>query len=602
MQILLFIRRLLKEQPLRFVLVVASLSLAGILEGFGVAALVPLLELIASGKKVAVSPGTIGEIVAKIIALFNLSFNIVTVLTFILILVIAEQLVVLASQKLSLGSIFSFEANLRKKLYQNIFDAEWPFFFKEKAGRLVNALTVEASRAGNAYHYLILTLNIMSVIIVYLALALFISWQMALAVITVGLIVIFFLKKRVSVGTRFGQSITDTNTKLQIEASEHISGAKLVKGSASEPQTINRFQAHINFLAHEQYKSYMNQALIRVFYDSFSAVIILLGIYLAVTQLKISLAQLVVFLFIFYRLSPRLSNVQTHIHSLLTYLPALNQVDEVIERASKFREESGNKIINKLSKGIVFKDVCFSYDQGKLVLNKVSLKIPKGKIIAIVGPSGAGKTTLVDLLMGLIRPNSGSVLIDNIPLEMLNLREWRKKIGYVEQDAVFFNASVKENITWFYPDASQEEIEEATRFAYADEFIKKLPNGYNTVIGDRGIQLSGGQRQRLALARVVIKKPDLLVLDEATSALDAESEQKIQKAIEGLSGLITVIIVTHRLATVKNADYIYVLEGGKLVEKGTWSELISRKGRFYKLKQLQDLEMAEKKSVVLGDN
>jgi len=587
--IISFIRRLLKEQPLRIVLIVCSLGLAGLLEGFGLAALIPLIEMIGSDKGVS-SSGKLGKILQNILAVFNLPLNLATVLSFIFVIIVAQQIVILIQKKLSLGSIYRFEAMLRGKLYQDIFSAGWPFFLQEKTGDLTNVLTTETKRAGDAYEYLNTLLGLIMLLVVYLGVAFFLSWQMTLIVILIGFAITFLLKKRVSVGSKYGKTITRLNSDLQCEAIEHISGAKLIKGCAIEKNAIGRFSKYLNRLAHEQYKNYINQAWLGVLYDFASVSFILLAIYFSIEHFNMPMAKLIVFLFIFYRISPRISGIQRLLYGLLSLLPALDRVNELSAKALSFKEESGNKIIDGFTKNIVFNNVSFSYQDDDYVLKDLNLEIHKGKTVAIVGSSGVGKTTIVDLLMGLIRPTKGDMLVDDVSLKELDVFNWRNKIGYVAQDSVFFHATVKENITWIYPQASDEDVEKAAKFAYAHEFIEKLPQGYDTIIGDRGVRLSGGQKQRLALARAIIRKPEILILDEATSALDAESEAKIQKAVELLAGLMTVVIVTHRLATVKNADLIYVLDNGELVEKGTWRELVEKKGKFYKLKSLQTLE------------
>jgi ATP-binding cassette, subfamily C, bacterial len=219
------------------------------------------------------------------------------------------------------------------------------------------------------------------------------------------------------------------------------------------------------------------------------------------------------------------------------------------------------------------------------------LTIPAGKTTAIVGPSGAGKSTIADLVMGLIQPDEGRVLVDERPLRPEQRRAWRSKIGYVPQDTFLFHDTVRENLLWARPDARDEELREALRLAAAEDFVFRLPEGMETVLGDRGVRLSGGERQRLALARALLRKPSLLILDEATSNLDSENERRIQSAIEKLHGSMTILIITHRLFTTRSADVIYVLEQGRLVESGDMDTLVAiKQGRFLELCKAQSID------------
>ena len=247
----------------------------------------------------------------------------------------------------------------------------------------------------------------------------------------------------------------------------------------------------------------------------------------------------------------------------------------------------------ELREAVRLEGVSFAYqDSGEpLVISDLDLTIQAGKTTAIVGPSGAGKSTIADLVMGLIQPDEGRVLVDERPLRAEQRRAWRSKIGYVPQDTFLFHDTVRENLLWARPDASDGEIREALRLAAAEDFVSRLPEGMETVLGDRGVRLSGGERQRLALARALLRKPSLLILDEATSNLDSENERRIQSAIEKLHGSMTILIITHRLFTTRSADVIYVLEQGRLVESGDIDTLVARKqGRFLELCKAQSID------------
>ena len=243
-----------------------------------------------------------------------------------------------------------------------------------------------------------------------------------------------------------------------------------------------------------------------------------------------------------------------------------------------------------ITKEIICQDVFFRYDKSKdqYAIEGINIKIPVNQMTAIVGPSGAGKSTLIDLLMGLNQPEKGKVLIDGLPLTKDSLLPLRRSISYVPQDPFLFNATLRENLLMIEPNATEEQIWEALEFSSAAEFVNKLPQGLDTIIGDRGIRLSGGERQRIVLARAILRKPSILVLDEATSALDTENERKIQEAIEQLKGKMTVIVIAHRLSTIRNADQVIVLDKGKIIQRGEFNQLANEEtGMFSHLLQNQ---------------
>lgn len=258
------------------------------------------------------------------------------------------------------------------------------------------------------------------------------------------------------------------------------------------------------------------------------------------------------------------------------------------ERAKTSAEIDGNIIFKKLERRISLKSVNFSYtDEVKTILN-VDMLINTGEMTAIIGESGSGKSTIVDLILGLQNPDSGEILIDGIKFNNLNQNSFRKKVGYVPQDAMLFYSSIRDNLLWSVESAKDDDLWEALKLANADNFVANLSEGIETIVGDRGTRLSGGQRQRIALARALLRKPDILILDEATSALDSESELAIQHAVEHLSKNMAILIVAHRLSTISMANNIYVMQSGKIIEQGSFSNLSSVKnGYFNKMLKLQ---------------
>lgn len=591
MQLRYLVSRIWRDQPLRFSLSVLTLTVAGLLEGVGVAAIVPMLQFAEAGNMAAATAGDgIGRAIKSVLDVVHLPFNLATSLAFILLAILASEGVSLLAQKFLADSSERFQATLRKRLFAAVTDADWPYFLRTKTADLISALISATDRAGAAYFTMVQMLGAIIMVVVYTALTLVLSWQMTAAVVVTSGIVIYLLRHRAQRGTKFGQEVNRVDAEIQSETQENLTAAKVVKASSAESQVQRRFDSLTEARQRVRYRNVMNQAWLKTLYESATIVTIFVGIYVAVTFFGMSVATLTVFLFAYYRLSPRISSLQANQSYLLSLIPAVGRVDDYTAAAAASNEASGDAPLAEFSDSIRLDNVNYSYGPEHAVLRDVSLTIPHGTSTAIVGASGAGKTTVIDLIMGLLLPESGGVLVDGASLRDVRLKDWRRQIGYVPQDASFFHATVAENIAWGFEGASREDIVEAARLANADEFIRGFPDGYDTVIGDRGMRMSGGQRQRLGLARAIVRRPSILVLDEATSALDAESEEKVQSAVDRLSGSLTVLIVTHRLATVRGCGLIHVLEDGRLIESGSWDDLLSRKGRFAELVELQTLE------------
>jgi ATP-binding cassette subfamily C protein len=323
-----------------------------------------------------------------------------------------------------------------------------------------------------------------------------------------------------------------------------------------------------------------------MYYEIGIAVFMVCFLYAAVHVVHQPGAELLVMIFIFARLLPKFSVMQQTAQQFINALPCFKAVDQMRQRFEAAEEgcrlSSAKPVV--LKKGVDLRRASFRYDdeQGVYALRGMNLFIPAGSITALVGPSGGGKSTLADLLLGLFVPEKGEILIDDEPLNGERIISWRNCVGYVPQETFLFHDTVRGNLLWAQPEANENELWQALHLAAADRFVAALPKGLDTVVGDRGMRLSGGERQRIALARAVLRKPTLLLLDEATSALDTKSETQIQKAVEKLHGQMTIVVIAHRLSTVQKADRIWVLDNGQVTEKGTWDELLVKPGGWFR--------------------
>jgi ATP-binding cassette subfamily C protein len=358
---------------------------------------------------------------------------------------------------------------------------------------------------------------------------------------------------------------------------------KTVKSEAAERASTMEFARLANAVAHRALEAARLQADLRATFEVGAVAILAVLLVVAVKALAVPTASLLVLLFLFARLMPRVSAVQQGLHQYVTATSALLHVEALRARAEASRETlsvgaEDPVVVPVMTRAVHLERVTFAYSEGGApAVNAVSLSIPSGQTTAIVGPSGCGKTTVADLVTGLLSPTSGRVAVDDRELNAECAPGWRRRIGYVAQDAFFFHDTVRANLKWAAPDASEADMGRAIRAAAAG-FVFAFPDGIDTVIGDRGTRLSGGERQRLALARALLRQPDLLILDEATSALDPVNERKVLEAVDGLRGSTTILLITHRLWTLRHVDTIHVMEDGRLVESGPWDTLRAAAG------------------------
>jgi len=327
-----------------------------------------------------------------------------------------------------------------------------------------------------------------------------------------------------------------------------------------------------------------------MWFDVAAVSLLCLVTFLAIRFLSVPPAELLLLLFVFMRLAPQLAALQHAYQNVVVDLPAFTSIMATIQSCEEAAEPAADPEPVPFAREIRVDHVDFGYP-GVPVLRGVTVTIPAGLTVAIVGTSGAGKSTLADLVLGLLTPEAGRILVDGVPLTAGRMAGWRQQVGYVPQETFLVHDSVRANLLWAAPHATGEELWTALKSASAG-FVADLPNGIDTVIGDRGVLLSGGERQRLAFARALLRRPRLLILDEATSSLDSENERVIEQAANALHGRVAILLITHRLATVRRADMIYVLDGGRIVESGPWDELINAGGRFQALCLAQGLHPA----------
>ncbi|MGG0185193.1 ABC transporter ATP-binding protein [Bacillus rhizoplanae] len=485
-----------------------------------------------------------------------------------------------------------FTRQLRLDIYSAILQVKWSFFLEKRKTDLINALTSELARVSYGINLVLQFLASIVFTFIQICIAFWLSTQITIFVLFCGLFFSIVSRIFIKRARILGSKTSELAQSYLSGITDHFNGIKDIKSNTLEGSQLIWFRSLTRKMTDEQIEYMKIRSASQLFYKISLAVLIVVFIFLSVTLFHAESEQLLLIILIFSRLWPRFTSIQSNLEQLAASIPAFKSLIELQEECKKAAElqdiEQRYKYVKPMSieKGIECRNVYFRYNQKESLyaLQNVNLQIPSKCMTAIVGRSGAGKSTLIDILMGLMQPEKGQVLIDSTPLTSDNLLSLRRSISYVPQDPFLFNASIRENLLMIEPDASEEQIWEALEFSAAAKFVRRLPQGLDTFIGDRGVRLSGGERQRLVLARAILRKPSILVLDEATSALDTENEAKIQAALERLKGTMTIIVIAHRLSTIRNADQVIVLDGGEIVQKGAFIQLAKEKrGMFSKL-------------------
>lgn len=583
----IFIWALFKKFPTLFVLNIVSFTIAGLIESAGVFSIVPVIDIFLHPDL-----NNISTVTKKFINCMGLVGIFPTTVNFIIILLVFitfQSVCIIFARYLVLQTKYSVLKDLIKETYTSFFNARWHFFSSVNRGAMLNTFNREIALVGDSFESICNIFSDFFRIGFYLAIPIYISWQSSLIAIGSGLVfstpLLFFGRKNYTLG----QKSTVTANKYMEVLQESFGVAKVILGYGNQRKNmteLNRtFEQHSN--AAIEFLTLKNST--AKIFEPFGWVSMLFSIYIAYEYFAVPIAEVAAFAYTLLRVVPVIGNIVTQKNSLSNFLPNYEQVNYMNNLAKQQVQKTGKIPFRHLEKDIEIKRVQFSYPNYKPVLNDINAVIKKGKMTAFVGESGAGKSTLIDLIMGFYEPDDGIVTIDGIPLFEHDIISFRQRIGFVPQESILFNTTIRNNLLWSRDDADEDDIVEACKLANAHAFIMEMPHGYDTVVGDRGVLLSGGQRQRIALARAILRKPELLILDEATSALDSQSELLIQDAIEEIANKTTIVAIAHRLSTIARADWIYVLENGCVIEQGTYQELINSKGKFSHMARLQGL-------------
>ena len=554
--------------------------MAAVFEGFGMAMFLPLMEYIEKGKDVSVlTQGS--NLWKRLVAVFDslgLEVTLLSLIVSVLILMILRILFMYIRRLYSVWLSQDTLHHIRTKIFSTYFYSNYGFYNSVSTGHKINLINIEAPRTVGALTSLFEMVSNVLVISGFVVLLLWVSVPMtafaALFLAVAGVIVSYYIRHT----RKLSGFITASNEKLSFLLIERLTAFRLLKLTGAIGREIQNIDDASQKVRNYNYWTQKLNARVELLLEPMVVVGALSILFMSIKYFQMTLSMLGLFMLILIRLMPLCKEFLRSRQSFLANMGGFEAVVKGLENAEKAPELSGgDRIFAGLKKGIRLSDLTFIYPgQSRSALLNVNMFFPAGRMTAIVGPSGAGKSTLVDLLPRLKVPQKGEILVDDHPVDFYDLGSLRRSIAFVSQDAFIFNDSVFGNITFAQSETNEEEVWEVLEKAGGSEFVRELPNGLYTVLGERGVRLSGGQKQRLSLARALIQKAPVLILDEPTSSLDSESERYIQRAMHEIRATrnTTMITIAHRVSTIRSADQIIVLDKGKVVECGSHSELM----------------------------
>lgn len=563
------------------ILILAGLSfLRSLLEGVGVTALIPIFSLITKSKNLG--DDLVSKSVQSLFSYFQIDYSLNFLIILVVVLFLLKFLLTIWADFVTAKIVTQYHEDTMRELFGGTVDASWKFLLTQKVGflntLLINNVKMSRLLLQEMSGLITFVVNIM----VYCFIAFNVSASMTLVTISAGGVFILLSKGTISKIKEYSYFVNKLNKKIAHFVDEQLVGMKNIKamsvGTKVKEEGYNYFEELKKFQTATILRKKINAAILQPL-----SVLYIVGIFLFFhSKPDFNIAVFAVIIFLIQRIFEYIKQAQSAIHTFGETLPYLRNILEYSDQVRSNREIDDETKPFHFDNNLEFRQVNFSYSRDRNILKNVNFVIKKGEMIGIVGPSGVGKTTIVDLLLRFFLPLQGSITIDGENISAIRLSEWRNSVGYISQDVFLSNNSIENNIKFFNAGLSKEQVIKAARMANIYDFIKNEKKGFLSPVGERGVLLSAGQRQRVAIARVLARDPKILILDEATSSLDNESERVIQEVVFGLKGKVTILVIAHRLKTVMGCDRILVVQDGTIVEEGGPQQLLYDPSSYFK--------------------
>jgi subfamily B ATP-binding cassette protein MsbA len=582
----------------RLALCLVTTLLASLLDGFTLIVLIPLLKHL-FGTTGALRAGSsqleafVSRLTEPLVAGLTPGQAAGRLLVILVLGLVLKNVLSYASAQLSVGVQEGLVRDLRVRVFDHLLTLDLGYFQRTRAGQLISGIITEVDQTKTVVTASLLSL-FQNVVVVATTLVVLSQISLRLTLLTLACVpaMVLLLQRLLRRLREHSRARAHERGEVTATLAERIGAVRLIRAYGEEARERSRFASQATSYRKQVVRTQRYSSLTSPLTEVFSGFLVILIVWAGTRPALIGLGAplapeaIIVFLMAALKLTSPLKTIASYPAIMAVTLASAERVFAILDEPSAEVDRPGEGTA-KFEREIVFDQVSFRYGRGDLVLHEVSFALPRGRVVALVGPSGAGKTTLADLLPRFHDPTGGAITMDGVPLTRLTRGSIRALMGVVSQDTVLLNDTVHANIAYGSPAASREQVEAAARAANADSFLAQLPEGYDTLLGERGTRLSGGQRQRIAIARALLRDPPILVLDEATSALDTESERLVQQAIDRLMADRTVLVIAHRLATVRDADEIVVLDGGRVVQRGTHEQLFRAGGLYRRLYDLQ---------------